>query len=83
MSLPKLKLNLREVNPNWIAAYDEQGRATNMHERSAYYDIEVEVLTLNLNAGTMRVRYQHAGKNQTQDLSIQPFLDNYSIVEKI
>lgn len=47
---------------------------------------EVEVVQLNLNAGTMRVRFpdQYQGKKKivTQDIAIEPFFKQYSIKKR-
>lgn len=51
-----------------------------------YADRHVEVLTLNLNARTMRVRYKDTEENgkvrvKTIDMAIAPFFAKYSIYE--
>ncbi len=57
----------------------------------SYYitvEVEAEVVMLNLNAGTMRIRYTRPANNKkgfeviTTDTSIKPFLEQFAIVER-
>jgi hypothetical protein len=58
MSLPKIKVTLRERDPNFIARFSKgSNTAVNMDEYQKDYEIEVEIVQLNLNSGGMRVRY--------------------------
>lgn len=90
MSLPKIKVTLRETDPNFVARFEEgNNRAVNMDEYQKDYEIEVEVVQLNLNTGGMRVRYEWPCKYvkkgfrmESRDISIDHFYKHYSIVEK-
>ena len=93
MSLPKLTLTLRVNNPDWVPVYEtmpDGGRvAVNWSEYYIDAPTEVEVLQLNLSAGTMRVRYRqysHRLKKGTEiattDMSIEPFTKLFEIVAK-
>lgn len=88
--LPKLTINLRERDPQWVAIFPEDGGpAINADEYYKRYDIEVEIVQLNLNTGTMRVRYMWPDKNvkkgesmQSRDIHIDAFYNEFSIVKK-
>lgn len=67
------------LNPDFVARYHEDGTPSNMDEYYVKRVLSAEVLTLNLSAGTMRIRFIW-GKIQTRDVSIRPFFKNYSIV---
>jgi hypothetical protein len=87
MTLPTLTLTLRETNPEYVARYnDGESRPYNMDEYQKDYEIEVEVVQLNLNSGGMRVRYQWPDKyakkgvsTQSRDVSIEHFYKQYEI----
>ena len=88
MSLPKITVKLMETNPEWVGEYDENGKCTNFDNYQKEYDIEVEIVQLNLNTGGMRVRYpwidKHATKGvsmRSRDIGIDAFFAKYSITE--
>ena len=70
---PIIKRKFRVPNPTWNGSDDNQ---------YIYTELDAEVLTLHLNNGMMRVRYEQNGKIKTEDISNQPFFDKYSILEK-
>lgn len=88
--LPKITINLRERDPNWVAVFPaDGGPAINADDYYKYYDIEVEIVQLNLNTGGMRVRYMWPDKNakkgesmQSRDVSIDAFYNKFEIVAK-
>ena len=89
MDLPKLTLTLTETNPDFVAVYGPDDRAINMDEYQKDYEIEVEVVQLNLNTGGMRVRYEWPCKHtkrgfrmESRDVSIEHFFKQYAISEK-
>ena len=87
-TLPTLTLNVTVRNPDWVADCGDNGTATNMDQYYIKQDRECEVLQLNLNAGTMRVRYQNPSTTkkgytiETIDVSIKPFLEQFSITKR-
>lgn len=87
-TLPTLTLKVTVRNLNWVVDQGPDGIATNMDQYYIREDRECEVLQLNLNAGTMRVRYQSPSKTkkgftiETVDVSIEPFLAQYSITKR-
>lgn len=88
--LPKLTVKLVERNPNYVPKYSSDDcRPYNMDEYQAEYEIEVEVVQLNLNTGGMRVRYQWPSKQTksgfetvSRDIPISHFYDKYDITLK-
>lgn len=79
-SLPCVKATVYDYNPNFIA-----GSTDLAHQLFVPTERLVEVLTLNLNSGTMRIRYQsvdHTGKKEmrTENISIDGFYKEYDIV---
>ena len=88
--LPKLTVKLVERNPNYVPKYSSDDcRPYNMDEYQAEYEIEVEVVQLNLNTGGMRVRWNEPDADskkgyrvESQDVSIQYFYDQYQITPK-
>ena len=86
---PKLTLTLRETNPDWEPVFVEgNNRAVNMDDYQKDYEIEVEIVQLNLNSGGMRVRYEWPDKHskrgvsmQSRDVSIAEFFKHYEIKE--
>lgn len=90
MSLPKVTVKLVERNPNFVARFVEgNNHAVNMDEYQAEYEIEVEIVQLNLNTGGMRVRYEWPNNHRksgvevvSRDIPISHFYDKYNIVEK-
>lgn len=89
MSLPKLTLTLRETNPDYVPIFADHSRcAINMDEYQKDYEIEVEIVQLNLNSGGMRVRYEWPDKHakrgvsvHSRDVSISEFFKHYEIKE--
>ena len=88
--LPKITVRLRETNPDFEARWEEGSNiAVNMDEYQMEYDIEVEIVQLNLNTGGMRVRYEWPDKHvkrgvsvHSRDISIDHFYKHYEIVKK-
>ena len=84
-ALPILDLILSVRNLDWVAERDDSGTATNMNSYYTMQEVHCEVLTLNLNAGTMRVRYTQPATNKkgfdthTVDVTIEHFFQKYSI----
>lgn len=88
---PTLVLTLRETNPDYVPIYVD-GSPTPINMATEYqkdYEIEVEIVQLNLNSGGMRVRYEWPSKHTkrgfetvSRDVSIEHFFKQYSIVEK-
>ena len=76
--LPVIKAKVRVYNPS----YD---RTDSESKFMIDQVVEVQVLTLNLNSGTMRVRFNdfYDGKHKvvTQDISNLAFFQQYSIVK--
>lgn len=91
MALPRLTLRLRLIDPSWKAVFgDGSPRAINADSMYKDFDVEVEVVQLNLNSGGMRVRYEWPNKHRksgmeicTQDVSIAGFFDKYELREKV
>ena len=91
MSLPTLTVTLRERNPEFVAVFVEgNNHAINMDEYQKDYEIEVEVVQLNLNTGGMRVRYPWPEKGskkgysiQSRDIPLTEFYKHYEIKEKV
>ena len=89
MSLPKLTLTLNLPDPQWEAVFVEgENRAINMDSYSKDFEVEVEVVQLNLNSGGMRVRYEWPNKHRkngmevcTRDVSIEHFYKQYQIAK--
>jgi hypothetical protein len=88
-TLPTLTLTLRETNPEYVPIYaDGDVKPINYDEYQKDYEIEVEVVQLNLNSGGMRVRYEWPDKYakrgvsvQSRDVSISHFFKQYEIKE--
>lgn len=89
MTLPKLTLTLRETNPEYVPIFKDGSKyAVNMDEYQKDYEIEVEIVQLNLNSGGMRVRYEWPNKHtktgmsvQSRDVSIGEFFKHFEIKE--
>ena len=87
MSLPKLTLTLTLPDPNWVADVDPGTNcASNMDSYSKEFEVEVEVVQLNLNSGGMRVRFEWPSKRNKKgfdvrslDVSIEHFYKQYQI----
>ena len=87
--LPKLTLTLREFDPDWEAVFEPgNNRAINTDTMQKDYEIEVEVVQLNLNTGGMRVRYEWPSERtkkgyevKSRDVSIAEFFKHYEIKE--
>ncbi len=78
--LPCVKATVQDYNPAFIP-----GQGANSLPLFIPTERDVEVLTLNLNSGTMRVRFvstDHNGKQKvrTEDISINAFYKEYDIV---
>lgn len=81
-TLPTLTLKVTVRNPDWTTTNTE-----------SYYikdDRECEVLQLNINAGTMRVRYKNPSTTKpkgftvdTVDVAIAPFFEQYTIAKNV
>lgn len=90
MNLPKLTINIRERDPNFKARFvPGNNTAVNMDEYYKFYDVEVEVVQLNLNSQGMRVRYPWPNKDKksgfemvSRDIPIDAFFEQYKIIEK-
>lgn len=91
VNLPKLTLTLRERNPEFVARFEPgNNHAVNMDEYQKDYEIEVEVVQLNLNSGGMRVRYEWPDKHakrgvsmQSRDVPITSFFERFELKEKV
>jgi hypothetical protein len=89
MNLPTLTLTLREFDPDWEAAFDlYQNCVINTESMMRDFEIEVEVVQLNLNSNGMRVRYEWPSKRtkkgsevKTRDVPIAEFFKHYEIKE--
>jgi hypothetical protein len=95
MSLPTLRLSMKLTNPNWVPQYATSSEvptsriAINMDDYYGTYEVEVEVVQLNLNSGGMRVRFEWPNKRyksgyevRSVDVPIDAFFERYQIVEK-
>lgn len=90
MDLPTLTLNLRERDPNFVARFEPgNNTAVNMDEYYKMYDIEVEVVQLNLNSEGMRIRYPWPNKHKkngvemvSRDVPIDAFFEQFKIEAK-
>lgn len=87
-SLPKLTVQVRNFDPNWkpIYAPDAPTIAINANEHYKTFEVEAEVVQLNLSTGTMRVRYDWPSPTTksgwavaTADIPITEFFKNYAI----
>jgi len=88
MTLPTLVTMVQMRNPDWVPTHIE-GVVVNNDQYYIDKDVEVEVLTLNLNAGSMRVRFREPTTRnktgwevKTQDTSIDSFFEHYEIVKR-
>jgi hypothetical protein len=86
-TLPKITLKVAVRNPDWVA---DRTDASNMDRYYIKVDRECEVLQLNLNAGTMRVRFRNPDvtmkkgfTNNTTDVAIAPFFEQYTIAKNV
>lgn len=88
--LPTFTMTLRETNPDYEPIFVEGFTGPiNRDEYQKDYEIEVEVVQLNLNTGGMRIRYEWPCKHtkrgfriESRDVSIDEFYKRYAIVEK-
>lgn len=88
--LPKLTLTLALPDPEWKAVFTNgTPHAINSDSYLKKYEVEVEVVQLNINSGGMRVRFPWPSKRNkkgfemlTQDVSIEYFYTQYEIVKK-
>lgn len=77
--LPIVKVPFRRQNVNWVPVYDDR-KCINFDDAVLPVQIEdAEVLTLNLNSGTMRVRIINKDRYGTFDTDIKYFYDAYKI----
>ena len=82
---------IREIDPTWKAVYgDHSPLAINADSMYKDYEMEVEIVQLNLNTGGMRVRYEWPSTRvkkgyevRSIDVSIKHFFCKYDIVEKM
>lgn len=95
MTLPTLTLSMKLPNPDWEPKYATDSAvptsrvAVNMDDYYGTYEVEVEVVQLNLNSGGMRVRFEWPSKRyksgyevKSVDVPIDAFFEQYNIVEK-
>ena len=90
MSLPTLTVTLRCPDPEYVPKYSgDDCRPYNADEYYAEFEVEVEVVQLNLNSGGMRVRYQWPSKQTksgfetvSRDIPLQHFYDAYEITPR-
>jgi hypothetical protein len=91
MSLPTLTLTLRLTDPEWEAIFvPESNQAINMDSYQKDFEVEVEVVQLNLNTGGMRIRFPWPNKHkksgmgiESRDVSINEFFKHYEIKELV
>ena len=90
MSLPTLTLELRLLDPEWIPVFESPNSiAVNTETMYKVFNVECEVVQLNINAGTMRVRYDWPSKRTkkgyevcTRDVSLDLFYEHYEIKKR-
>ena len=74
MSLPTFTSIQTVRNPDWKPIlkpiYGVDNHASNMDDYYQKVEIEAEILTLNLNARSMRIRFPWMGKIETRDISM-------------
>ena len=75
-----LKLTFMVRNPDWVPLYGSEGLA-NMNECHTDLEFDVEVLKVNFEQNSMRVRFTHMDKIETRDTDATPFFEKYKIVE--
>lgn len=68
MNLPTFVSTQQVRNPDWKPEYNISGFATNMSDYNQKVEVEAEILTVNLNARSMRIRFQWMGKIETRDV---------------
>lgn len=71
--LPTITASIRWPNENYQMIDGSQ-----YHTRK----LQAEVLILNLNSGTMRVRAANKGEFGTTDIDIEEFFEQYELVKK-
>lgn len=89
--LPTLKLELLLDDPNYVPVYaDGDVKPINYDDYRKKFEVEVEVVQLNLNTGGMRVRFEWPSKYtkkgyeiRSVDVSIDEFFKHYTIDEKV
>ena len=87
MSLPKVTMMIREIDPTWVAVFaDHSPRAINADSMYKDYELEVEIVQLNLNTNGMRIRYEWPCKHSkkgfkvvSRDVSLEHFFKKYHI----
>jgi hypothetical protein len=83
MQFPIVKVNLRLRDVfDWIPKYGPDGKTTNMDSYTKFFNVEAEVIQLNLSANTMRVRFKWNGKTETANVPMDAFTERYTIQEK-
>lgn len=90
MSLPTLTLELRLIDPEWTPTFEGSSLiAVNTDTMYKVFSVECEVVQLNINAGTMRVRYDWPSKRTkkgyevcTRDVSLDLFYEHYEIKKR-
>lgn len=70
MNLPTFTSVQTVRNPDWVPVYGADNHASNMDDYYQKVEIEAEILTLNLNARSMRIRFTWMGKVETRDISM-------------
>jgi len=87
MNLPIVEIEVLDPNPAWVAQWviDERGNRVAANYEDYYVKLKVtaEVVQLNLDKGTMKVRYRSpgTGKWKTPDHPIAPFFAKYHIAQ--
>jgi hypothetical protein len=83
-NLPLVKVPFKRRNVHFIPVYDSQsGLCMNIEEMYLPKRMEdAEVLMLNINAGTMRVRIIKKDKFGTFDTDIAYFVNRYDIIKR-
>lgn len=85
LPLPLVEVEVREPDPdwapNWVVGKQGIRVATNHDDSCKLLKVEAEVVQLNLNKETMRIRYKSPldGRWRTPDVSIAPFFAKYHI----
>lgn len=88
--LPKLTLKLVLPDPAYVPIFVEGEQWPINHDQySKEFEVEVEVVQLNINSGGMRIRFEWPNKHRksgmemcSQDVSIEHFFNKYTIMEK-
>lgn len=89
-NLPRCVVFVKQTNPAWYVARDAGASPEELDQIPYYADpkpFAVEVMTLNLNSGTMRVRVPEENKTDSSptgcwDTDIAPFFESNTIEAK-